>query len=230
MRAFFKNFQGASFINRPLFTMFMSDKDKEKTIVAPAEKKDSAPQPKAKIKKLVKKRWYQIIAPKFLNELIVGEVYAGDAKDVVNRTFHVNLAAVTGESQHQQMHATFTVTHVNGDKLFTVLKGLKIIPSAVKRLIRRKKPRVDISFVVQTSDGFNVRIKPFGVARGGASGGVMAKLRNEVKKLLTETAKAASYDDLLLSVLNNTLQKTVLESSKKIYPLGRFEIRWIERV
>lgn len=204
----------------------MADKEAEKD--APKEEK-KGPIAKPKAQKIIKKRWYTIIAPKHLNELVVGEVYSGDPKDNIGKIFHVNLAAVTGETQHQQMHISFKITNANGDQLHSIVQGFKIIPSAIKRLIRRKKPRVELSFVTETSDGVKVRIKPFGVARGNVPGGTMAVVRNEVKRLITETAKKTTFENLVNDILNNKIQKVISDSTKKIYPLARFEIRWLER-
>lgn len=204
----------------------MADKEADKPAVKEEKK---GPIVKAKVQKLIKKRWFNIIAPKHLNELVVGEVYTGDVKTAVGRIFHVNLAAVTGETQHQQMHISFKIVNANGDQLHSIVQGFKIIPSAIKRLIRKKRPRVELSFVGETSDGVKVRVKPFGVARGNVSGGAMSAVRNEVKRMLLETMKSLTFEDLVNDTLNNKIQKTISDSTKKIYPLARFEIRWLER-
>ncbi len=187
-----------------------------------AEKKTAA-------QKLIKKRWFHIVAPKVLNEEKVGELLLANASDAIGRTFDVNLAAITEDLQKQNLHVALNVTHANGDQLITQIMGLRVMPSALRRLMRKRKSKIDESFVVKTSDGIAVRVKPFAILKGMVRGGTLATMINNLKTHLTEAIGKLTYEQTFTELLKGKLQEDCTNMLKKLYPVGRFELRWVKR-
>lgn len=187
-----------------------------------------ATQPKVQIVK--KKRWLPIVAPKSFNEEPVGETFAAEPAEAVGRTVSVSLMALTGDPQRQHVTIVFKIAGHEGDKLTTDIIGYRILPSALKRLVRRSRDKLDDSFEAVTKDGKKVRIKPVLVCRSKASGSVTAALRKNVRASVANILAVTSYDEFLHDLISGKFQRTVAESVRKIYPLSACEIRWMEHV
>jgi len=181
-------------------------------------------------KGIVKKAWKQILAPAMFGEQVIGDIYIGDVNTAVGRQVTVSMANLTGEYQKQNMHLTFLITGAKDGKLTTGIIGYKISPFAVKKMTRRKRSKIDISFPAKTSDGKNFRVKLIAVTRNRAKGSAAAALCNSLKlNTITEIAKL-TYDEFFNEVLKHKLQKDLQGSVKKIYPVAACELRYVKYV
>ena len=102
-----------------------------------------------------------------------------------------------------------------------------LLPSYLKRMVRKGTNYVEDSFDAETTDGV-VRIKPFLVTRRKVSRAVRKALRNKAKEELLSYAKVGTILNIFTEVLNNNMQKTLSAKLKKIYPLSTCEIRILE--
>jgi len=174
-----------------------------------------------------KKRWVTIVAPKLFNEMPLCESYLLEAKDAIGRTVRVSVMQITGEPQKQYVTAGFTITGLVGDKLTTSIKSYKILPSALRRLVRRNKDKFEDSLTVVCSDGMRARVKPFVVARHKARNSILTALRKGVREAVTAYALGVTGEQLFADTIAGKLQHSCHDSIKKTYPVGAFEIRWL---
>lgn len=127
--------------------------------------------------KVKKQKWVQILAPKSFNNEIIGEIYASEIRSLVGRVVTVNLMTLSKDIKNQNANLRFVITQVEGGKGITELDGYYLIPASVRRLVRRGKKRIDLSFTCKTSDNKNVRIKPLIIPRTKVKSSVSAELR-----------------------------------------------------
>ncbi len=106
-----------------------------------------------------KKKWIQVLAPKSFRNEVIGEVYAFEAQSLIGRVVTVNLMSLTGDMKKQNTNLKFVINAVEGGKAITELDGYHLIPASIRRLVRRGKKRIDISFTCLTSDKKKVRMK-----------------------------------------------------------------------
>jgi len=180
--------------------------------------------------KVVKKKWYSIVTPKFLGGNSIGESYLVTPESAFNRKIRLNLMQVSGDVRDQSSAVKFIVTGFKDNHLQTRLVGYNHIPSAIKRMVRRRMSRVDDSFNAETKDNAVVRIKPMVLTRGKVSKAVKYNLRKSIKNELIERIKKLTYEELFVQVLKNNLQNDLKKKFTKIYPLRTVLIRAVVEV
>ncbi|PIN74932.1 hypothetical protein COV18_05345 [Candidatus Woesearchaeota archaeon CG10_big_fil_rev_8_21_14_0_10_37_12] len=177
---------------------------------------------------IVKKKWYPIQAPKLFNEQLVGETYAAAPEDSIGKKVTVSMMNLTGEPQKQNTNVTFKIISVKDNILHTEFIGWNIIPSALKRLVRRNREKIDDSFIVQSADKQYVRIKPLAITRGKTTGSILTIMRKLQRAYLAHMISQAQTENFLKEVLQKKVQQTISQVLRKIHPVFDVQIRQIE--
>ena len=178
------------------------------------------------ITKLKKKQWYQIIAPKQFNNIVIGETLVYEPNQMMGKILSQSLMNLTNDSKKQNIRIHFKVVEVEGDNAKTSIIGYNIIQSSVKRFVRRDSEKMDISFTCETADNIFLRIKPLIVTKADVKGSVAAKLRHSVINFLVKTVKKMKYDEIINDLIQHKMQDTIKSNLNKIYPLKVCEIRY----
>jgi ribosomal protein S3AE len=123
----------------------------------------------------------------------------------------------------KNMLAQFKVS-VSGDKAEANPRMLQIMPSFLRRMIRKGTHQVDDSFEVQTKDSKAI-IKPFSITRRKVPRAIRTSLRNATKEYLISYAQGKTGLQIFEDIIRGSLQKDMSLRLKKIYPLSLCEIR-----
>jgi len=174
--------------------------------------------------KVKKQKWVQILAPKSFNNEIIGEIYTSEIKSLIGRVVTVNLMTLSKDIKNQNANLRFVITHAEGGKGITELDGYYLIPASVRRLVRRGKKRIDLSFTCKTSDNKNVRIKPLIIPRTKVKSSVSAELRRAIISYCLEQLSKMTFENVIRELINSRLQKALKDSLKKIYPVRILEV------
>ncbi len=177
-----------------------------------------------KAAKIKKKKWIQILANKLLENKVIGEIYTTEPNLLLGRSITVNLMTLTGDMKKQNTDLRFVVSGIEEGKANTELHGYFLVPASVKRLVRRGKERIDMSFACQTADNKTVRIKPLMILNMKIKGSISADLKKAVFDCLTEHISKMSFENIVTELLDNNLQREVKDHIKKIYPIKMFSV------
>ncbi len=177
--------------------------------------------------KLKKKQWYNIFAPKQFENAVIGETLVFEPKDMLGKTLTHSLMNLTNDTKRQNVNIHFKVVEIDGDKAKTSITGYEVVPSSVKRFVRRNSEKIDVSFACDTVDNVYMRVKPLIVTKNDVKGSVAAKLRHNVISLLTKAIRKMSYEEVINDMISHKLQSSMREALSKIYPLKVCEIRYI---
>ncbi|MBU1988149.1 MAG: hypothetical protein KKD94_01550, partial [Nanoarchaeota archaeon] len=110
------------------------------------------------------------------------------------------------------------------DELITIPKEVKLMPSYLKRMVRKGTNYVEDSFSTKCADA-QIRIKPFFVTRRKVPRAVRKALREKAREELINYVKDKPSEEVFDDVLKNKLQKFLSLKLKKVYPLSLCEIR-----
>ena len=179
----------------------------------------------ATAQQLKKKLWVSIVAPKLFSEQQIGETYVTEPKDALGRDLTVSLMTLTNDTQRQNIHVSFKITEAIGTKLSTSVTGYSILPSALRRLVRRERDKFEDSFALVTQDGYKLRVKPFVVTRSRATAGVLAALMKQSRKQLSAAVGKMTYEAFVRELIDHKIQRSAWDALKKIAPLSAFEIK-----
>ena len=178
------------------------------------------------IVKLKKKQWYQIVAPKLFSDVVIGETLVSDPKAMLGKTLSHSLMNLTNDIKRQNISIHFKVVEVDGSLGKTKIMGYEIVPSSVKRFIRRNSEKMDLSFACETADNVPMRIKPLVITKADVKGSIAAKLRNMIVQLIIKTVKKMNYEDVMNDLISHKLQSEMRSNLSKVYPLKVCEIRY----
>ena len=183
--------------------------------------------PQEQVTKLKKKQWYNILAPKQFDNAVIGETLVYEPSAMLGKTLSHSLMNLTNDTRRQNINIQFKVVEIEGDKAKTSIIGYQIIPSSVKRFIRRNSEKMDLSFTCETADNVFLRIKPLVITKADVKGSVAAKLRNNIVIYLVKTIKKMTYDELLNELISRKLHDEMRQVFNKIYPVKVCEIRYL---
>ena len=116
---------------------------------------------------------------------------------------------------------------VEDDKATASPRKIKLMPSYLKRMVRKGTNYVEDSFSADCGD-FQLRIKPFLITRRKVSRAVRKALREKARAELIEYVKDKNIETIFQDLLKNQIQKPLSLKLKKIYPLSLCEIRVLE--
>lgn len=179
------------------------------------------------VAKLKKKQWYPIIAPKQFDNAIIGETLVYEPQQMLGKTLSHSLMNLTNDMKRQNVAIHFKVVEVEGNKAKTSIIGYEIIPSSVKRFVRRASEKIDLSFTCETADNIFLRVKPLVITKSDIKGSTAARLRHNVMAFLAKTIKKMTYEEVLNDLILHKMQSMMRENLNKIYPLKVCEIRYL---
>ena len=177
--------------------------------------------------KLKGKEWYEITAPKFFNEVSVGQTMAMDPNRIVGRVIETSLMDLGGDPNKYYLKFFFKVDAVNGKKASTVYVGHDCTRDFLARIVRRRSNRIDINNVVELKD-IKLRIKSVGVTNRLVSKAIETKLRKSIGEVIADVVSKMTLDEFLTELISNKLQMKIRKTMSKIYPLKQFEFRKTE--
>lgn len=173
----------------------------------------------------IKKKWIQILAPKGLGEKPVGETYIASPDIAINRRVSTSLTNVTGDSAKQNIQISLRITGKSGDALQTSIMAYRIVPSAVRKLMRKKRSKVEDSFVTKTKDGIIVRLKPLLIAKGKTKGSVLALLKKKCREFVASNTASLTFNEFIKKIIDKRFQKSLQSALKKVHPVIIAEMR-----
>ena len=175
--------------------------------------------------KIKKKKWFLIVAPKIFREAVLGETTVEEPEQMMGKTIEQSLMNLTGDVKKQNVNIKFIVTQVQNNKGVAEIIGYGLVPSFVKRLVRRRGKKIEMSFSCQTADNKWVRVKPLIITKNLAKGTTCSTIRHLIADTLTKYIKRISYDEMINELISYRLQKTLQDRLKKISPVKVCDIR-----
>lgn len=164
-----------------------------------------------------KKRFFEVDIP------LIGKptfLIAYDIEEVAGRQFTYDLTRIL---RGKNALVTLKVTVKDGKAEANAI-GLELVPSYIRRMVRKGTNYVEDSFSTEAKDSL-VRIKPFLVTRRKVSREVRKALRNKAKEEIAAYIKTKTAEDIIGELLHGSLQKTLNIKLKKVYPLSVCEIK-----
>ncbi len=189
-----------------------------------AEKEAKKSSSKRTVSKWKKKRWFKIIAPAEFDRKTLGETPAEKPDLLVGRTIKINLGDLTSERKQRHITITFMIESVQGDNAFTITKGHSVDNSYMKRIVKRRRSKIEIVQTVTTQDNAKIKIKTITVTTKKISKIQKTEIGHIMRELIEYAAAKKSFRQLEQEAVFGILALKILKKSKKIAPIKRVEI------
>jgi small subunit ribosomal protein S3Ae len=177
--------------------------------------------------KIKKKKWVQIIAPKTFKDIVIGESPVYENEEMIGRTIKVNVMTLTKDPKKQNLNLVFRVTSLDGNRAVSDIEGYEMLPSSIKRLIKRRKEKIDDSFVCLSKDGKKIRIKSLMITNGKANNSIVTMIRKNFRFQTAKILEKITFEDFMNQLLYSKLITKIKDDIKVIYPLKSIEIKMI---
>lgn len=178
--------------------------------------------------KVKKKIFVKILAPKLMQEEVFGEAPVIEPRSLLGKNMRINLMGITNDPRDQNTEIKLNINSLKGDSVGTEIVGYTLLPSYIRKMVRKEKRRVDDCFTAKTADGKSITIKPFLLTIHITPRSVLTALRKKTQELVKAEVVKLSFEALLTEVLTRRLQDKLRKDLAKIYPLKQCEIRDIQ--
>ncbi len=171
------------------------------------------------------KVWYTIIAPPTFSSKEIGMTPSDNPEKVIGRKAETTLYDLTGNFKKMHIKLYFKINRVQGTNAYTRFIGHDMTTDYIRRMIRRRRSRIDVIFNVQTSDGYRMRVKVLTVPDRRIKSSIKSEMRKAIQNYLTEKAKSMVFSEYVKYILSDESVKDLIKILKPIYPVRRIEIR-----
>jgi small subunit ribosomal protein S3Ae len=176
-------------------------------------------------KKARKKKWFSIVADKLFENAPLGESLLYSADQLNGRVISANLMTLTNDIKAQNVNVKFKINEISGDQAIGSIVSYELMPSSIRRMVRKNVERIDASFVAKTKDEKLVRIKPLLVTKTKTSVNKARLLRRQSIEYIVSQINHSTYEDFARLVLGRGIQTHLRGYLKKSFPLKACEIR-----
>jgi small subunit ribosomal protein S3Ae len=176
--------------------------------------------------KVKKKRWCQIQTTNQFNNTVLGESYVSEPGNLLNKHVNVNLMTLTNEVRKQHISLKFKVKKVVESKGTAEPVSYSMSGSFIKKLVRRKRNKIDISFTAYTKDGFPIVMKILLITISCVPNSVATALHKKAIAYSKSFLKQTPFQEAINKMISYSFQKTLKDNLKKIYPLKTTETRF----
>jgi small subunit ribosomal protein S3Ae len=180
-----------------------------------------------KVKKK-KKIWVKILAPEIFGNKEIGETLVSEPEDALDRVVEVYLFNLTMNVKHQEGKMIFKIVEVRGDEALTKVIGYEMINAFVKRIVKKRTDRIDVSEVFMTKDKEVLRIKPLIITASNTSYSVRKAIRHLVSEFLRKKLESLTYEGFLKEFISGKFERELFDEVSKIYPVKYAKIRKFE--
>lgn len=174
-----------------------------------------------------KKTWFSIVSPKEFGSYVVGETPTSEPQNLVGRSVQVNLMTVLNDPKKQNVQLTLKIKSLRENTAITETIKYELLPSYVKRLMRKGKNKIEDSFTAETKDNIKTRIKPVMITRTRTQRSKLSVLKKQTREFLTERMKTQNFTEIINDAISTKLQRELRDKLKKVYPLAVCEFKTI---
>jgi small subunit ribosomal protein S3Ae len=174
------------------------------------------------------KNWYTVLAPSLFNNVPVAETLAEAPESLIGRVTEVSLQDLTNDFRKSHIKIRFTVDKVDQNTAHSQLKGTLLTSDYLRRMIRRRKSRVDGVFDVETRDGALLRVKPFAIAEKRIQSSQKKLIRNVMRDVIAKEAKVKTLNSFIKDCLDGKIGSEIYKNCKIYYPVKRIEVNKTE--
>ena len=170
------------------------------------------------------KNWYNIIAPPAFDGVTIADTLADHPDNLINRVTGVSLQDLTNDFRKSHITLFFKVNKVEETNAHTQFAGHALTSDYLRRMIRRRRSKIEGVYDVTTRDGAVLRVKPFATTDKRIQNSQRKVVREAMKKTIDDQAKTNTLYELVKNILDGKVGSDIYKNCKKLYPVKRIEI------
>jgi len=170
------------------------------------------------------KNWYNILAPPAFDSVTVADTLTDSPENLINRVTGVSLQDITNDFRKSHIILYFKVHNVQDNNALTQFEGHTLTSDYLRRMIRRRRSKVDGVYDATTKDGGVLRVKPFATTDKRIQNSQKRVIRESMKKTIQDEASKTTMSEFVKNILDGKTGSDIYKHVKKLYPVKRVEI------
>jgi len=170
------------------------------------------------------KSWYNVVAPASFDQVTIAETLSDEPNKLLDRVTEVSLQDLTNDFRKSHYKLLFKIHNVEDTTAHTQYVGHTLTSDYLRRMVRRKRSKVEAVYDITTRDGAKIRIKPFATTDRRIQSSQKKIIRDAMRKTIVKQAKASTLSEFIKTIIDGKLGKDIYQASKKLYPVKRIEI------
>ena len=170
------------------------------------------------------KSWYNVVAPPSFDNVTVADALADSPHSLINRVTEVSLQDLTNDFRKSHIKLYFKIHEVEETNAHTQFVGHTLTSDYLRRMIRRRRSKIDGVYDATTRDGATVRVKPFATTDKRIQKSQKKTVREAMKKTLYDQAKTSTLTEFVKNILDGKTGSEIYKNCRKLYPVKRVEI------
>jgi small subunit ribosomal protein S3Ae len=170
------------------------------------------------------KNWYNILAPPSFDSVTIADTLADSPDSLINRVTGVSLQDITNDFRKSHIVLNFKIHKVEESNAHTQFIGHFLTADYLRRMVRRRKSKIDAVYDATTRDGASIRVKPFATTDKRIQNSQKRVIRESMKKTITEEAAKSTMSEFVKNILDGKIGSEIYKSCKQLYPVKRIEI------
>lgn len=171
------------------------------------------------------KNWYTITAPDYLGGKEISLSVGNEPESMVGRKIEVPVSEFTGNFKRANAKMIFKILSCQGSKCSSEFVGHSLSDDYIRRMVRRRKERIDVIKEVKTSDGVELVLKVVIVTDGKLTTSKRSEIRKTVETFLVEKSATMPYGEIAKYVIGDEIYGDIVNVTKDVYPIKKIEVR-----
>lgn len=176
------------------------------------------------------KKWYNIEAPEYLNNAIIGQTISSDPSLLINRVIETTVGEMTNDISKNNIKMLFRIVKVNNEKAEAIFIGHTLTNDYLRSIVKRQTSKIDVVLTIKTLDNYIITIKPTCFTSKRACASKIKGIREVMTKVVVKKAVKSNFEDLIQEIITGKLSSLIYKQTKNIYSMRRVEIRKTEIV
>jgi len=174
------------------------------------------------------KSWYNIVAPPAFDNATIADTLSDNPDKLINRVTGVSLQDLTNDFRKSHIILNFQVNKVEDNTAHTQFVGHNLTSDYLRRMIRRRRSKIEGIYDISTKDGAKIRVKPFATTEKRIQNSQKRVVRESMKKTISDHASKSTMSEFIKIIIDGKMGSDIYKNCKKLYPVKRIEINKTE--
>ena len=170
------------------------------------------------------KNWYNVLAPASFDNATIAETLADDPSKLTDRVTEISMQDLTNDFRKSHIKLYFKINQIEDNNAKTAYIGHTLTSDYLRRMVRRRRSKIDAVYDAKTRDGARIRIKPFATTDRRIQNSQKKIIRLTMRKTITSKARAMTLSEFIKYIIEGKLGSDIYKACKTFYPVRRIEI------
>lgn len=171
------------------------------------------------------KSWYRIFTPESLGMKEIAETPAETPEQVMGRVAETTLYHINGDVKKEYVKLYFKVNKIDGNQAFTQFIGHDVTQDYIRRLVRRRRSRIDAIFPLTTADGYTIRVKITAIADKRINSSLKSAIRKRIVEAVINSGTKQNFYEFVNYMLSDKIVQDIEKNVKPVYNIKKIEVR-----